>query len=78
MEGFYCINLNLKKNVNEYFYDHIVISFRLMTSGSAPLPEPVFHKWESMTGHFLLERFGMSEIGMALSNPLNGPRLPGK
>ena len=26
--------------------------------------------WQSLTGHFLLERYGMSEIGMALSNPL--------
>ena len=28
------------------------------------------------TGHTLLERYGMTEIGMALSNPLNGPRIP--
>lgn len=27
-------------------------------------------------GHTLLERYGMTEIGMALSNPLHGPRLP--
>ena len=26
-------------------------------------------------GHTLLERYGMTEIGMALSNPLRGPRL---
>lgn len=49
-----------------------------MTSGSAPLPETVFYEWEIITGHVLLERFGMSEIGMALSNPLKGLRLPGK
>jgi malonyl-CoA/methylmalonyl-CoA synthetase len=30
-----------------------------------------------MTGHVLLERYGMTEIGMALSNPLEGPRRPG-
>lgn len=48
-----------------------------MVSGSAPLPEPVFHKWHSITGHYLLERYGMTEIGMALSNPLNGERRPG-
>ncbi|KFM63489.1 Acyl-CoA synthetase family member 3, mitochondrial, partial [Stegodyphus mimosarum] len=52
-------------------------NIRLMSSGSAALPEPVFYKWETITGHRLLERFGMSEIGMALSNPLNGPRIPG-
>lgn len=50
---------------------------RLMVSGSAPLPEPVFQKWKSITGHQLLERYGMTEIGMALSNPLKGERRPG-
>ena len=48
-----------------------------MMSGSAPLPEPIFHKWHSITGHHLLERYGMTEIGMALSNPLKGERRPG-
>lgn len=48
-----------------------------MVSGSAPLPEPVFSKWKSITGHSLLERYGMTEIGMALSNPLKGERRPG-
>ncbi|XP_054708273.1 malonate--CoA ligase ACSF3, mitochondrial-like [Uloborus diversus] len=50
---------------------------RLMSSGSAALPETVFYGWENITGHRLLERFGMSEIGMALANPLHGSRLPG-
>src|SRR5690606_11560704 len=31
-----------------------------------------------ITGHVLLERYGMTEIGMALSNPLAGKRVPGK
>lgn len=53
------------------------LSFRLMVSGSAPLPEPVYHQWLSITGHHLLERYGMTEIGMALSNPLKGERRPG-
>jgi len=48
-----------------------------MVSGSAPLPEPLFHQWKSITGHYLLERYGMTEIGMALSNPLNGERRAG-
>jgi malonyl-CoA/methylmalonyl-CoA synthetase len=48
-----------------------------MVSGSAPLPEPVFHQWQSITGHKLLERYGMTEIGMALSNPIKGERRPG-
>lgn len=50
---------------------------RLMMCGSAPLPQPVFEKWQQITGHRLLERYGMSEIGMALSNPLHGSRRPG-
>jgi malonyl-CoA/methylmalonyl-CoA synthetase len=33
--------------------------------------------WREATGHVLLERYGMTEIGMALSNPLHGPRIPG-
>jgi len=48
-----------------------------MVSGSAPLPSTLFSRWEQITGHKLLERYGMSEIGMALSNPLNGERKPG-
>lgn len=50
---------------------------RLMVSGSAALPKPLFEKWEAITGHRLLERYGMTEIGMALSNPLKGDRKPG-
>ncbi|XP_006152597.1 acyl-CoA synthetase family member 3, mitochondrial isoform X3 [Tupaia chinensis] len=50
---------------------------RLMVSGSAALPLPVLQRWEDVTGHTLLERYGMTEIGMALSNPLTGARLPG-
>ncbi|XP_042558221.1 malonate--CoA ligase ACSF3, mitochondrial [Dipodomys spectabilis] len=50
---------------------------RLMVSGSAALPIPVLERWKSATGHTLLERYGMTEIGMALSNPLAAARLPG-
>uniref|UniRef100_A0A8C5E1R4 Acyl-CoA synthetase family member 3, mitochondrial n=1 Tax=Gouania willdenowi TaxID=441366 RepID=A0A8C5E1R4_GOUWI len=50
---------------------------RLMVSGSAALPLPTLQRWEEITGHVLLERYGMTEIGMALSNPLRGPRIPG-
>ncbi|XP_061380466.1 malonate--CoA ligase ACSF3, mitochondrial [Danaus plexippus] len=42
---------------------------RLMCAGSAPLPESLFKKWEEISGLKLLERYGMSEVGMALSNP---------
>ncbi|NXG48225.1 ACSF3 synthetase, partial [Psilopogon haemacephalus] len=52
-------------------------NIRLMVSGSAALPVPVLEKWKKITGHTLLERYGMTEIGMALSNPLHGVRVPG-
>ncbi|XP_062442686.1 malonate--CoA ligase ACSF3, mitochondrial isoform X1 [Rhea pennata] len=52
-------------------------NIRLMVSGSAALPVPVMEKWKNITGHMLLERYGMTEIGMALSNPLHGLRVPG-
>jgi len=48
-----------------------------MVSGSAALPVPVLEEWRNLTGHVLLERYGMTEIGMALSNPLDGERRPG-
>ncbi|MBA4423601.1 MAG: long-chain fatty acid--CoA ligase, partial [Syntrophus sp. (in: bacteria)] len=50
---------------------------RLMVSGSAALPVSVLLRWKEITGHILLERYGMTEIGMGLSNPLHGERLPG-
>ena len=49
---------------------------RLMVSGSAALPVSTLEKWKAITGHVLLERYGMTEIGMALSNPLHGDRRP--
>jgi malonyl-CoA/methylmalonyl-CoA synthetase len=35
---------------------------------------PTLERWQDITGHRLLERYGMTEIGMALSNPLEGAR----
>ncbi len=50
---------------------------RLMVSGSAALPVGTLRRWKEISGHTLLERYGMTEIGMALSNPLRGERVPG-
>ena len=50
---------------------------RLMVSGSAALPATVHEEWSSLVGHRLLERYGMTEIGMALSNAYRGERRPG-
>lgn len=52
-------------------------AFRLMVSGSAALPVSVMEKWHVISGHWLLERYGMTEIGMAISNPFHGVRKPG-
>lgn len=51
--------------------------FRLMVSGSAALPVPVLEKWREITGQTLLERYGMTEIGMGLSNSYRNERRPG-
>ncbi len=52
-------------------------SMRLMVSGSAALSASLHKKWQELTGQQLLERYGMTEIGMALSNPYVGERRPG-
>jgi malonyl-CoA/methylmalonyl-CoA synthetase len=52
-------------------------SMRLFVSGSAPLLEETFRAFAVRTGHTILERYGMSETVMLLSNPYHGPRLPG-
>jgi malonyl-CoA/methylmalonyl-CoA synthetase len=54
-----------------------VRTIRLMMSGSAALPVRTLERWREITGHTLLERYGMTEIGMALSNPIRGERRPG-
>ncbi len=53
------------------------IKLRLMVSGSAALPVSTLKRWKEISGHTLLERYGMTEIGMALSNPFRGERVPG-
>ncbi|MGB2104116.1 MAG: AMP-binding protein, partial [Luminiphilus sp.] len=52
-------------------------NMRLNVSGSAACPVEVFEEWRDLTGQVLLERYGMTEIGMALSNPYRGERRPG-
>jgi len=53
------------------------INLRLMVSGSAALPISVLDKWKEITTHTLLERYGMTEIGMALSNSYEKERRSG-
>ena len=52
-------------------------AMRLMMSGSAALAPEIHKKWKDLTEQSLLERYGMTEIGMALSNPLNGEKRAG-
>jgi len=52
-------------------------SMRLWTSGSAPLPAPVWEAFADRFGAEILERYGMTEVGIVLSNPLDGDRVPG-
>ena len=52
-------------------------NMRLNVSGSAACPVEVFGEWQQLTGQILLERYGMTEIGMALSNPYEGERRAG-
>ncbi len=50
---------------------------RLFTAGSAALRPALLKRWEAHTGHRILERYGMSETLITLSNPHDGERRPG-
>jgi malonyl-CoA/methylmalonyl-CoA synthetase len=50
---------------------------RLATSGSAALPVRLGERWRAITGHYPVERFGMTEIGVGMTNPLAGERRAG-
>ncbi len=50
---------------------------RLLVSGSAPLPVPVFERLRELTGHEPIERYGMSETMITISTRADGERRPG-
>ncbi|HYU25352.1 MAG TPA: acyl-CoA synthetase [Thermoanaerobaculia bacterium] len=52
-------------------------AMRLFVSGSAPLPPQVFDQFRALFGHTILERYGMTETFMTISNPYVGERRPG-
>ncbi|MGA5823003.1 acyl-CoA synthetase [Kitasatospora sp. NPDC094028] len=52
-------------------------SARLLVSGSAPLPVPVFEKLAALTGHAPIERYGMTESLITVSTRADGERRPG-
>jgi len=52
-------------------------NMRLFVSGSAPLLAETHVQWREITGHAILERYGMTETNMNTSNPLSGDRRAG-
>jgi malonyl-CoA/methylmalonyl-CoA synthetase len=50
---------------------------RLCVSGSAPLPPDLFAAIEAASGQRILERYGMTETMLTVSNPYAGERRPG-
>ncbi len=50
---------------------------RLLVSGSAPLPVPVFERLRELTGHEPVERYGMTETLITVSSRADGPRRAG-
>lgn len=52
-------------------------TMRLFVSGSAPLPAQVLEVFAERFGHVILERYGMTETLMNVSNPLVGERRAG-
>ena len=59
------------------FNRNLVGHMRLFVSGSAPLLSETHFQFEKITGHRILERYGMTETNMNTSNPYNGERRAG-
>ena len=62
---------------DDAFRAKVVSNMRLFISGSAPLSEQTFFRFQERTGMQILERYGMSETLMNTSNPVDGERVPG-
>jgi malonyl-CoA/methylmalonyl-CoA synthetase len=59
------------------FGPEAVRNIRLFVSGSAPLDPVTFETFRQRTGHVILERYGMTETNMLVSNPYGGERVAG-
>ncbi|MGZ3345788.1 MAG: AMP-binding protein [Caulobacteraceae bacterium] len=59
------------------FGPETVSSIRLFVSGSAPLDPVTFETFRERTGRVILERYGMTETNMLVSNPYDGERVAG-
>ncbi|TFH85065.1 malonyl-CoA synthase [Billgrantia azerbaijanica] len=55
----------------------VTANMRLFVSGSAPLTAETHEAFEARTGHAILERYGMTETNMNISNPYDGARRAG-
>ncbi|MBQ0713508.1 MAG: malonyl-CoA synthase [Porticoccus sp.] len=58
------------------FNENMCKNMRLFIAGSAPLLAETFKEFETVSGHKILERYGMTEAGMITSNPYDGDRVP--
>jgi malonyl-CoA/methylmalonyl-CoA synthetase len=59
------------------FTRELVAHIRLFVSGSAPLSADIHREFSERTGHAILERYGMTETNMNISNPYDGDRIAG-
>jgi malonyl-CoA/methylmalonyl-CoA synthetase len=59
------------------FTKSVCQNMRLFIAGSAPLLTETFNEFIKRTGHTILERYGMSETAMLVSNPYKGKRVAG-
>ncbi len=67
------VRLLLDPNFNK----DVCKNMRLFVSGSAPLLTETFNNFQKVSGHTILERYGMSETVMLVSNPYKGARVGG-
>ena len=63
--------------LEKQFKKNLVGEMRLFISGSAPLLSETHQEFERVTGHQILERYGMTETNMITSNPYDGDRRAG-
>jgi len=51
---------------------------RVFVCGSAPLPPALFERCARLLGQAPVERYGITEGGIVVTNPYDGPRQPGR
>lgn len=67
----YLSSVDLKARFSkDHVRDVLKNKMKLIGSGSAPLSVKTFNDWYELTNYNMVERYGMTEIGMALSTPL--------